>query len=107
VLVLTAAGHLAKSTLGELPEEIILVVASVAALASVIASLLIHGRRLVFWLFFVGFLLNAFAQADDDLYVTAAGLAFFVGPLAWNMFILRRLVDREDAMAGFHQRTNH
>jgi hypothetical protein len=102
VLVLAVAGHLTKSALGKLSEEIILVIVSVAAMACVIASLLIHGRRIVFWIFFGGFLLNAFAQADDDPFLTAAAVALFVGPLAWNNFILRRLIDQEDTMSAIH-----
>ncbi len=103
VLALAVACHLTRTTLGELPEQIILLVVSVAAMACVIASLLVHGRRIVFWLFFAGYLLNAFAQASDNLGLAAAGTVFFVGSLAWNIFILRRLVHPDHAMSGVHR----
>ena len=89
VLVPTVAGHLAKPAPTDLTEQIILVIASVAAMSCVIGSLLIHGRRIVFWLFFCGFLLSPLAQARDDPALTAVAVAFFVGPLAWNVFLLR------------------
>jgi hypothetical protein len=94
VLVFAVAGHLTRSALGELWEEIILVVVSVVAMACVIASLLIHGRRIIFWPFFAGFIANAVAQANDDPILTTAGVVLFVGPLAWNMVILGRLSTR-------------
>jgi hypothetical protein len=95
LLVIAVAGHLPESMLGKLPEEIILVVASFSATACVIASLLIHGRKAVFWVFFCGFNLNALAQANDDLYLKSIGLALFVGPLVWNAFALRCLIAQE------------
>jgi hypothetical protein len=103
MLVVTVAVHLTKAALGELLEQIILLIVAVAAMACVIGSLLIHGRRIVFWLFFGGFLLSPFAQAQDDSVLTAVGIAFFVGPLAWNYFILRRLIDEEYAVSGTHE----
>jgi hypothetical protein len=93
-LVLAVAGHLVRQVLGDLSEQIILVVASVAAMTCVIGSLLVHGRRIVFWLFICGFLLCPIAQANDQPSWTAVGVAFFVSPLVWNMFLLVRPTDR-------------
>jgi hypothetical protein len=93
-LVPSAAGHLVRPVMGDLSEQIILVIASVAAMTCVIGSLLVHGRRIVFCLFLCGFLLCPIAQAHDRPSLTAVGVAFFVGPLAWNIFLLVRTMDR-------------
>ena len=107
VLVLIVAGHLARPALGVLSEQIILVIASIAAMTCVIGSLLIHGRRTVYWLFFCGFLLSPIAQAHDDPLLMAVGVAFFVGPLAWNMFLLRRLIKEEGSRCEGVETTHH
>jgi hypothetical protein len=94
VLVPAATSHLVRPVLGDLSEQIILVAASVAAMTCVIGSLLIHGCRIVFWLFLGGFFLCPIAQANDQPLSTTLGVAFFVGPLAWNNFLLVRSSDR-------------
>lgn len=106
-LILSVDGHLARWALGSLSEQIILVIASMAAMSCVIGSLLIHGRRIVFWWFFCGFLLSPIAQADDDPSLTAVAAALFLGPLAWNMFLLRRRFDQEHARPEGLDPTRH
>ena len=94
VLVPAAAGHHVRPVLGHLSEQVILVIASIAAMSCVIGSLLVHGRRLVFWLFLCGFLLSPIAQANDEPLLTRVGIGFFVGPMAWNIFLLVRSIGR-------------
>jgi hypothetical protein len=106
-LILSVASHLVRRSLGILPEQIILVIASIAAMACVIGGLLIHGRRIVFWLFICGFLLIPVAHAADDPLLTAVAVAFFLGPLSWNAFLLRHPIPREHARPEGLDPTRH